>query len=463
MAFAVDAVAEGEETRFAVARDGQARQYHLPGREQHHYSAFYADLSRDFGTSGAHAYEGPAAAPGGEPDWRPLITENLSARILYGYGDPAVLKTAEGYYLVATSNDAPDAFPILHSTDLERWEPAGFVFPEGRTPGWAATGRHVADFWAPEMAKLGEEYWLAYTAREKSNALAIGIAKSPTPTGPWQDLGRPLLTGGVTLYPPADPSAGPPPPMSGGVIDSHIFVDGDGEPYLFWKQDTNGVWPRPLAGLLRERPELIACIFAEEADRRTAAFAAAVQPWANGRRPMERFFLMQPLIEAALRSWPNVRRVLEQCGQAHDILEAMRTPIRAQRLAPDGASLIGEPTVVLANDLDWEGHLIEGPWVTRQQGRYWLFYAGNDFCTPNYGIGVAVADHPLGPYHKHPQPLLKSTRSWWAPGHASVAPGLDGEPQLFFHAFFPGHGGYNEFRALLTARLRFTQAGVDLT
>ncbi len=177
---------------------------------------------------------------------------------------------------------------------------------------------------------------------------------------------------------------------------------------------------------------------------------------------MERFFLMQPLIESVLCCWSRVRRVLEESGHAAHILEAMRTPVLAQRLGADGASLLGEPVEVLANDLDWEGHLIEGPWVTRQQGRYWLFYAGNDFCTPNYGIGVAVADHPLGPYVKQPEPLLKSTPRWWAPGHASVAPGLDGEPQLFFHAFFPGSGGYNEFRALLTARLRFSEAGVEL-
>ena len=116
----------------------------------------------------------------------------------------------------------------------------------------------------------------------------------------------------------------------------------------------------------------------------------------------------------------------------------MRTPIHARRLAPDGRSLVGEERIVLSNDLDWEGHLIEGPFVTRQNGRYWMFYAGNDFSTPAYGIGVAVADHLFGPYVKQPQPLLKSTRDWWAPGHASVAEGPDGRPQLFFHAFFPG-------------------------
>jgi len=149
-------------------------------------------------------------------------------------------------------------------------------------------------------------------------------------------------------------------------------------------------------------------------------------------------------------------------GLAGAILDAMTTPVRAQRIADDGRSLVGESRVVLANDLDWEGHLIEGPFCTFHDGRYYLFYAGNDFGTPAYGIGVAVADDVMGPYRKQGEPLLKSTRSWTAPGHASVAPGLDGAPQLFFHAFHPGSGGYNAFRALLTARLHFDGDRVEL-
>ena len=460
-AFTVEAAADGAATRLGVSSRGVTRHYRIAGGEQDDYSRFYRELARDFGTRVPHVYAEPADAAADGLEWRPLITENVSPRIMCGYGDPAVLKTDQGWILVATSNDAPDAFPILRSADLETWEHAGFVFPEGEAPEWTATGTKVADFWAPEMAKVGDEYWLVYTAREKSNALAIGLARSASPCGPWRDNGVPLVTGGVALFASSDPHA-PQPAMSGGVIDSHILIDEHEDPWLFWKRDTNGVWPRPLAALLRDRPELIWRIFATEEDRRTAAFAAAIVGWANGRRPMERFFLMQPLIETALAHWPAVRAILGEFDEARDILAAMRTPILAQRLAPDGAALLGEPREVLANDLDWEGHLIEGPWVTRQEGRYWLFYAGNDFSTPAYGIGVAVADHPLGPYRKQPEPLLRSTRTWWAPGHASVAPGPDGEPQLFFHAFFPGKGGYNAFRALLTAKLRFGRDRVTL-
>jgi hypothetical protein len=311
------------------------------------------------------------------------------------------------------------------------------------------------------MRRVGGEYWLCFTARQRNNALAIGLARGPSPLGPWADNGAPLITGK-----PLDTTGlgydSSKPQMSGGVIDSHILVDETDETYLFWKDDTNSIWPRPLAMLLRDRPDLIEQLFATEEDRRTAAFAAAVVPWANQQRPMVRFFLMHPFIEAALANWQRVKRALIAFGLAPVILEAMSTPIRAQRIARDGRSLTGDDKLVLTNDLDWEGHLIEGPFVTVQNGRYWLFYAGNDFATPSYGIGVAVADHPLGPYAKQGEPLLKSTREWTAPGHASVAPGLSGEPQLFFHAFHPGTGGYNAFRALLTVGLKFGSDRVDI-
>ena len=458
LSFEVDAADEGEGVRFDVrASDGTAKNYRIAASEQPLYAEFFAELSRDFGTRMPHMLAEPAEHPPSAIPWRPLLTKNISPQIRCGYGDPAVLKTDGGYYLVATSNDAPDAFPILHSDDLLHWEHKAFVFPRGEQPEWTATGTRIADFWAPEMAKVGDEYWVAFTARQKSTALAIGLAKAARPTGPFRDIGSPLLTGQ-----PVSTIGVPGGMMTGGVIDSHIFIDSNGDRYLFWKDDANGIWPRPLAGLLRDNPGLIERLFETEADRRTAAFAAAIVGWANQRRPMERFYLMQPLIEAALNNWERVRRTLVECGLAPAILEAMTTPVHGQRLAEDGTALVGEPALVLSNNLDWEGHLIEGPFVTRQKGRYWLFYAGNDFSTPAYGIGVAVADYPLGPYVKQGEPLLKSTREWIAPGHASVAPGLDGQPQLFFHAFHPGTGGYNAFRALLTVPLRFTETEVSV-
>jgi arabinan endo-1,5-alpha-L-arabinosidase len=458
--FSVEAAQQGEGFHILVRSDGKERTYAVPTDSQQAFSDFYRQLSTDFGTRMPEIFGDELERPAATMRWRPLLTENIHPQILAGYGDPAVLKTDDGYWLVATSNDAPDAFPLLHSSDLSHWEPRGFVFPQGQQPGWAAKGRDMADFWAPEMAKVGDEYWLCFTARDTTKALAIGLARSTRPAGPWIDNGAPLITG--KPIDTIDLGYGPEPQMRCGVIDSHIFVDEDGDAYLLWKDDTNSIWPRPLAMLLSRHPELIGQLFEAQQDRCIAAFAAAIVNWANLQRPMTRFFLMHPFIEAALANWQRVRNALVEFSLGSAIIEAMNTPIRAQRIARDGRSLVGENKIVLTNDLDWEGHLIEGPFVTRQQGRYWMFYAGNDFATPSYGIGVAVADKVLGPYTKQSEPLLKSTREWTAPGHASVAPGLNGAPQLFFHAFHPGTGGYNAFRALLTVGLKFSRQRVEV-
>jgi beta-xylosidase len=133
----------------------------------------------------------------------------------------------------------------------------------------------------------------------------------------------------------------------------------------------------------------------------------------------------------------------------------MKTPMFAQALSADGSSLIGERTKIIENDLEWEAHLIEGMWVTKQNNQYYLFYAGNDFSTSQYGIGVAMAKSLMGPYKKANIQLLQSTDTWWAPGHPSLVMDTEGKPRLFLHAYFPGNAGYKIFRALLSIPLLF--------
>ncbi|HEX5238585.1 MAG TPA: family 43 glycosylhydrolase, partial [Sphingomicrobium sp.] len=178
--FEVHARDEGEGFRIDVRGPaGKSKSYFVPTDTQQDFAALFRELAGDFGTRLPHIFADSADQAPASVKWRPLLTENLHPQILVGYGDPAVLKTDEGWWLVATSNDAPDAFPILYSTDLEHWEPRDFVFPQGQEPRWAAKGRNVADFWAPEMQRVGDEYWLCFTARQVNNALAIGLARAP--------------------------------------------------------------------------------------------------------------------------------------------------------------------------------------------------------------------------------------------------------------------------------------------
>jgi hypothetical protein len=216
--------------------------------------------------------------------------------------------------------------------------------------------------------------------------------------------------------------------------------------------------------MLQRDAGLAAALFASDRDRKSAVMSALLWGWGGQLPPMEQFFLLQPMIEAVVDDYAGFRDRLAAIGgdEASLVLAAMRTPIYAARLSQDGGEIVGEPTIVLVNDLVWEGHLIEGPWLTEQGGLFYLFYSGNDFSTAEYGIGVAVAETPLGPFRKAEQPLIRSSAEWAGPGHPSVAPGPDGRPHLFYHAFRPGHAGYKEFRALLTSPLRFAHGEVAL-
>lgn len=422
----------------------------LTGAEQTDYTDLFESWARSLGTRMPNNRR-PGVSRPADRRIRPLLTRSLSPEILYGYGDPWVLKladSAEPYLLVVTSNDAPNVFPILRSSDLHDWRSTGFAFPEGSAPPWAKTGPGIADFWAPEIHRLGARFVLCFAARQQDGELAVGLAVAEAPQGPYRPQPAPLVTG--------------------GVIDAHMFVDEGGEAWLFWKHDSNDRWPSLLCALLHERPDLISEIFEDEENRRTGALYSALWPWARTLEPMERFFALQVLIEAVVSEFAAVKRRLRErpmdglADRVGEILAAMRTPVQGQRLKSDSLTLFGEPIAVIENDLEWEGPLIEGMCLVRAEGRYFLFYSGNDFSTAQYGVGYAVAPSVAGPWRKAAEPLLRSTAEWWGPGHPSLAEGPDGDPTLFLHAYPAGKAAYKAFRALLAARLRFDGDEVEV-
>lgn len=75
------------------------------------------------------------------------------------------------------------------------------------------------------------------------------------------------------------------------------------------------------------------------------------------------------------------------------------------QLAPDLLSTVGEGVLLTTPDHDWElksgdYHWNEGPFVLTHGGKYYLYYSANGYAQKEYSVGVAVADHPLGPYTK---------------------------------------------------------------
>jgi hypothetical protein len=78
----------------------------------------------------------------------------------------------------------------------------------------------------------------------------------------------------------------------------------------------------------------------------------------------------------------------------NDLRPRERTPVYVQPLAADGLSLTGRRVEVLVNDREWEGDLVEGPWVERRGRYYYLFYSGNAFWNASYAVGVARGASP---------------------------------------------------------------------
>ncbi|KAK6020265.1 hypothetical protein OSTOST_14085 [Ostertagia ostertagi] len=81
--------------------------------------------------------------------------------------------------------------------------------------------------------------------------------------------------------------------------------------------------------------------------------------------------------------------------------------------------------------------VLEAPCMVKHGGRYHLIYTANDFRNPDYAVGIASSDSPLGPFKKHPRnPLLHRFAGLRGTGSAQLFKDLQGRWQLLCHAHF---------------------------
>ena len=115
---------------------------------------------------------------------------------------------------------------------------------------------------------------------------------------------------------------------------------------------------------------------------------------------------------------------------------------------------LGEARTILRASSDWqlyqaqrpmyEGtydwHTLEGAFVVERSGQFHLLYSGGAWTGDGYGVGHAVAEHPLGPFHEAAgeATVIRSSHGLIGPGHASVTRS-GAQDYLVFHAWNPGH------------------------
>jgi hypothetical protein len=96
------------------------------------------------------------------------------------------------------------------STDMVNWTDHGSILSY-KTFDWSR-----GDAWAGQCIQRNGKFYYYLPVNQKNGGNAIGVAVSDSPTGPFKDaLGKPLLTG----Y---------------GYIDPTVYIDDDGQAYLYW-------------------------------------------------------------------------------------------------------------------------------------------------------------------------------------------------------------------------------------
>jgi len=124
-------------------------------------------------------------------------------------------------------------------------------------------------------------------------------------------------------------------------------------------------------------------------------------------------------------------------------------PIRVQELAPDRMSFApgSKPIDLIHVDKtdspeNYE-RLIEGAWVVRRNGWYYLFYSGDNCCGPkiHYAAMVARSRHATGPFQTLESAggvassvVLKTRAKWLSPGHNSIVTDARGRDWIAYHA-----------------------------
>lgn len=109
-------------------------------------------------------------------------------------------------------------------------------------------------------------------------------------------------------------------------------------------------------------------------------------------------------------------------------------------------SSIGEETLtkIISQSQEWEkspkepvGTVNEGPFVVKRGDKYYMTYSANHYASPDYGIGLAYADQPLGEWTKSEEnPVIQNPGGLVGTGHSSFFRDKEGALYIVYHAHF---------------------------
>jgi arabinoxylan arabinofuranohydrolase len=155
--------------------------------------------------------------------WSVIAKENHNPVLDGYYADPDILyaEQTKQFYIYPTSdgfnNWSGTYFKTFSSPDLVNWKDEGIILDLDKDVSWAKKNA-----WAPciieKKINNAYKYFFYFTAAQK-----IGVAVASHPTGPFVDMGKPL----IDKYPEGI--------KNGQQIDPDVFTDPvTGKSYLYW-------------------------------------------------------------------------------------------------------------------------------------------------------------------------------------------------------------------------------------
>ncbi|GFP76045.1 arabinan endo-1,5-alpha-L-arabinosidase [Clostridium fungisolvens] len=114
-----------------------------------------------------------------------------------GTHDPSVFKDGDMYYVFSTDarvgGPATPGIQVRKSKDMINWQFVGQALEGVPTGAYEWTGAN--GLWAPDVTKVGDYYYLYYAASSfGKNKSYIGLERSKSIEGPWEDMGYVIKT-----------------------------------------------------------------------------------------------------------------------------------------------------------------------------------------------------------------------------------------------------------------------------
>ena len=150
-----------------------------------------------------------------------------------------------------------------------------------------------------------------------------------------------------------------------------------------------------------------------------------------------------PIIDANLyREDGRYYLYYSRCCYEHKVDGLEESWIYGVELKPDFSGIIGEPALLLRPEQPWEGRSAaatgrrwnEGSFLMKAGDRYLMTYSGNSFGGPDYAVGYAVGQSPLGPFVKAAEnPILERYGDVTGTGHSCMLHSPEGELLICYH------------------------------